>query len=206
MNAIEPLLTSWQERGTSQLFIGIGGGSGSGKTLIAQAIEERLAALDILLVNQDRFFKPAAELPTFYSEFMGRPYPDFNRPDSFKTGEMFAFCQQIGGHDVVILEGILALYYPELRRLMDIKCYVTAPLDEMLIRRTSRNLAAGYGGPYEEIAHYNLECVVPQHGRYNAPTQRFADILIPNGPGDEERRDKIVAQLCGKILEYNHAR
>lgn len=184
---------------SSQLFIGIGGGSGSGKTTIAQAIQKQLSSLNVLLLKQDRFFKPVEDLPTFYSEFMKRPYPDFNRPDSFKTGEMFTFCEQISGHDVVILEGILALYYPELRRLMDIKCYVTIPLEEMLIRRTQRNLAAGYGGPYEEIAHYNLECVVPQHGRYNAPTQRFADILIPNGFGDEAQRDTIVAQLCNKI-------
>ena len=187
-----------------QLFIGIGGGSGSGKTTIAKAIKKQLSGLDVLLVNQDRFFKPVDELPTYYSEFMQRPSPDFNRPDSFKTAEMFAFCEQIDGHNVVILEGILALYYPELRRLMDIKCYVTIPIDEMLIRRTSRNLAAGYGGSYEEIAHYNLECVVPQNGRYNVPTQRFADILIPNGPSDEERRDSIVTQLCNKILEQKN--
>jgi uridine kinase len=188
---------------SAQLFIGIGGGSGSGKTTIAKAIEKQLSGLDVLLLNQDRFFKTLDELPTFYSEFMKRPYPDFNRPDSFKIDEMFAFCKQISGHDLVILEGILALYYPELRRLMDIKCYVTIPLDEMLIRRTSRNLAAGYGGSYEEIAHYNLECVVPQHGRYNAPTQRFADILIPNGSGDEAQRDAIVTQLCDKIMGMN---
>ena len=186
---------------TKQLFIGIGGGTGSGKTTIAAEVVERLRPLNIYLMNQDRFFKPVAELPTYYSDFHQSPRPDFNRPDSFRVAEMVAACTAVTGCDVLILEGILTLYYAELRALMDICCYVAAPLEEMLIRRTQRNLAVGYGGPYEEIAHYNLECVRPQHRRYNWPTRRFADVVIPNGLGDELLKEQAVARLVGLVRE-----
>jgi uridine kinase len=181
--------------GRQQLFIGIGGGTGSGKTMIAAEVAGRLRPLNVHLMHQDSFFKPVAELPTYYSHFHQSPRPDFNRPDSFRVAEMVAACTAVSGYDVVILEGILALYYRELRALMDICCYVDAPLEEMLIRRTQRNLARGYGGPYEEIAYYNLECVRPQHRRYNLPTRRFADVVIPNGLGDEVLKERAVERL-----------
>lgn len=184
---------------TKQLFIGIGGGTGSGKTTVAEEVMERLRPLNIHLMHQDKFFKPIDELPTYYSEFYQKPCPDFNRPDSFRLEEMVAACTAVSGYDVLILEGILVLYYAELRALMDICAYVDTPLAEMLIRRTQRNLARGYGGPFAEIAHYNLECVTPQHQRYNWPTRRFADVVIPNGLGDELLREKAVLQLLGLV-------
>ncbi|MCA9997850.1 MAG: hypothetical protein KDE56_18955, partial [Anaerolineales bacterium] len=123
-----------------------------------------------------------------------------NRPDSFRVEAMVAHCTAVFGYDVAILEGILALYYPALRQLMGIKCYIDTSLEEMLIRRTERNLARGYGGPFAEIAHYNLECVTPQHLRYNLPTRRFADIIIPNGLHEEGEREAGVGRLCSMIV------
>ena len=203
MPDINAFLHKWREQHNpdDQLFIGIGGGTGSGKSSIARTIQERLIPLKVEIFTQDQFFKPAHELPTFYSEFHQGPQPDFNRPDSFFTETMFSECARITGHNVVILEGILVLFYPELRALMDIKCYVTLALEEMLIRRTNRNLAVGYGGPYEEIAHYNLECVIPQHNRYNAPTARYADLIIPNDHEDQEKKGAILHNFCEAILD-----
>jgi uridine kinase len=190
----------------AQVFVGVGGGSGSGKSTITGDLASLLAQragrpLSIHVIHQDQFFKPVAELPTYYSDYHGAPRPDFNRPDSFRVEEMVAHCEAVSGHDVVILEGILALYYPALRCLMDVRCYVDTPLQEMLIRRTRRNLAVGYGGPYEEIAHYNLECITPQHQRYNAPTARFATVIIPNGAGDEAEKNGAMQQAASMILE-----
>lgn len=183
-----------------QLFIGIGGGTGSGKSTVAAEVVGRFGeSYRVHLIHQDQFFKPVDQLPTFYSDYHQAPRPDFNRPDSFRVEAMVEHCTAVSGYDVVILEGILVLYYSALRQLMDIKCYIDTPLDEMLIRRTERNLARGYGGPFAEIAHYNLECVTPQHLRYNLPTRRFADIIIPNGLHEEEEREVGVERLCGQV-------
>ncbi len=199
MEQIEKLLERWQEQHDAcrHLFIGIGGGSASGKTTIAKDIRHRLAPLSVEIIHQDRFFKPAQELPTYYSEIYRESKPDYNRPDSFDTDEMFRYCRAAGGFDVVILEGILALYYPELRELMDIKCYIAADADERIIRRIKRNLTRW---SYDEITHYYLESVRHQHKRYNAPTQRHADLVIPGGMEDGAERKALLDALCGTII------
>ena len=196
------LLQRWsaQHKPRPPLRIWLAGGSGSGKSTIAEMLVERLRPLTVTLLNQDQFFKPVAQLPTFYSEYHRAPRPDFNRPDSFFTEEMFAAYANVTGCDVVIVEGILVLHYPELRRLWDIQCYVLISLEEMLYRRTERNLARGYGGPFAEIAHYNTECVTPQHHRYNLPQQRYADVIIPNDQHEESDRDSVLDWLSEQIL------
>jgi len=199
VKSIEQLLQHWQaHRGERQhLFIGIGGGSASGKTTIARDISQRLAPLSVEIIHQDRFFKPTHELPTYYSEIHRKPRPDYNRPDSLKADEMFAYCRSVRGADVAILEGILALCYPELREQMDIKCYIAADADERIIRRIRRNLPHS---SYDAITDYYLESVRYQHDRYNAPTERYADLVIPGGMGDTARREAMLDELCRAIL------
>ena len=203
MASIEQLLQRWGARREDRrhLFIGIGGGSASGKTTIADEIRGRLAPLSVEIIHQDRFFKPARELPTYYSEIYRKPKPDYNHPDSLKTEEMFACCRSVRGSDVVILEGILALYYPELRERMDIKCYVAADADERIIRRIRRNLPRS---SYDEITHYYLESVRYQHERYNAPTEQYADLVIPGGMADTAQRQAVLDDLCQTILRFQN--
>lgn len=179
------------------LFIGIGGGSASGKTTIAGDISQRIAPLTVEIIHQDRFFKPSHELPTYYSEIHRKPSPDYNRPDSLRTEEMFTYCRAACGTDVVILEGILALYYPELREQMDVTCYITADADERIIRRIRRNLPHS---SYDAITDYYLESVRYQHERYNAPTERYADLVIPGGMADTAQREAMLDDLCRAIL------
>jgi len=200
---VEDLLDRWSERrgGRRHLFIGIGGGSASGKTTIAMRIADLLRPLRTEVVNQDRFFWPADRLPTYHSRRHGAPRPDYNRPDSFDCERMFAHCRAVGAcadgsPDVFILEGILALYYPELRDLMDVKCYVAADADERIVRRLRRNMSRS---PFDEIAGYYLESVRHQHARYNAPTERHADLVIPGGSAEEPERAAILTTLCDAI-------
>ena len=200
MTGVATLLKSrWRHHSGEQLVLGIGGGSGSGKSTVAQLLSNGLRPLSVCVVNQDRFFKPPEVMPTYYSSYHKAPRPDFNHPDSFLRDQMIAFCQKVTGHDVVIVEGILALHFAELRSLMHMRCYVTIELEEMLRRRKARNLAAGYGGTAVEIDWYNLECVTPQHLRFNAPTAQHADLLIPNGEGHAEDRDDRVMQICSAV-------
>ena len=198
MELIERLLERWKARRGERrhLFIGIGGGSASGKSTIADGIRRRLAPLTVHTINQDRFFKPVGELPTYHSPSRGGPRPDYNRPDSFDLESMLACCRDVEGADVVILEGILALHYPELRELMDVKCYVRADADERIIRRIKRNLPRS---SFDEITSYYLESVRYQHERYNAPTQRWADVVIPGGAADDEQRSAMLDGLCAAI-------
>lgn len=193
------LESRWHTGGSGPLVVGIGGGSGSGKSTIAAQIAAGLGPLGIETIDLDRFFRAPEEMPTYYSTLHGGHRPNFNHPDSFRREQMIARCRDVQAFDVVIIEGILALYFAELRSMMHLRCYVTIPVPQMLARRKQRNLAVSYGGTEDEITWYNRECVSPNHQRFNAPTVAHADVLIPNDDGAEEARDRMVADLCHTV-------
>ena len=190
---------SRRQRIAGQFTLGIGGGSGSGKSTIAAIIVEQLAPLQVEIIGLDQFFKPADELPRYHSAHDGEDHADYNRPDSLRTQEMVAECGIPAAADVVILDGHMVLCYPDMRSLLDLSCFVDAQIDEMLTRRTARNLAAKYGGSAETIQHYNRECVVPGYERYILPSREHADILIPNTDTSSVERQEAVRAVCEKI-------
>ena len=178
------------------MFIGIGGGSASGKSTIARDIAGRLEPLSVEVMCQDRFFLPREDLPKYPSRLREEPWPDYNRPETVDLGRMMAWCQGVDNADVVILEGILALYFPEARELMDLKLYVAADADERIVRRIRRNLPRS---PLADITDYYLESVRYQHERYNAPTERWADLVIPGGMYDEAERGLMLGCICAEV-------
>ena len=182
---------------TGPLRLGIGGGSASGKSTLAAALAERLSPLSVEVSGQDRFFKPVAELPPYASPTRSRPWPDYNRPDSFRVEEMLDHCRSFSGVDVVILEGILVLHYPEARALMDLRIYVDTAADERIVRRMRRNIRAGMDP--DDVADYYLESVRFQHERYNAPTSLHADLIIPGGSAHFTAREALCHTLCAAV-------
>ena len=181
------------------LRLGIGGGSGSGKSTITALIREQLLPLTTEVITLDRFFKPPDQLPKYYSTYLGSHHPDYNTPDSLLVDEMVAHCRQYPTAQVHLLDGHFSLHYPELRALMDLRIFVATDLELMLERRTTRNLTAGYGGNHEHILAYNRECVVPGYLRHIEPSRHFADLEIPNNQIDTTERDTLIAVLCAKI-------
>ena len=200
MAAIEAALEGWQRRGGKRpFFIGMGGGSAAGKSTLAAVLAERLAPLRVEMIGQDRFFKRPEDMPKYYSGIHGDYRPAYNEPDSFKQEEMFAYCRGVAGGDVVILEGILVLWFAELRELMDFKIYIEADADERIIRRIRRNMKTV--DDYDPITEYYLESVRGQHREYNAPTREYADLIVPGGMAQTEERERIVDNLCATLLD-----
>lgn len=189
----------YQNEKNDQMIVGIAGGSGSGKTTVAKAIENRLNKLKVEYVCLDRFFLPIDEMPTYYSRYLDKAQPNFNRPDSIDSSSMIDYCRKIAGFNVVILDGHFALYWKEMRDLMHLKCFITAEVEEMLERRTIRNLKANYGGDRDNILNYNRECVLPMYNSHIYPTMKYADILIPNSGSDNRERDSIIDVLCREL-------
>ena len=200
MATIEAALEGWQRhRGKRPFFIGMGGGSAAGKSTLAAVLAERLAPLRVEMIGQDRFFKRPEDMPKYYSGIHGDYRPAYNEPDSFKQEEMFAYCRGVAGADVVILEGILVLWFAELRELMDFKIYIEADADERIIRRIRRNMKTV--DDYDPITEYYLESVRGQHREYNAPTREYADLIVPGGMAQTEEREWIVDNLCATLLD-----
>lgn len=178
------------------LFVGIAGGSASGKTTIARRIKESLAPLAVDIIGQDQFFRPRGELPVHHCGTSGRSWPDHNHPESFDRERLLSRCRNVEGADVAILEGILALHFPEVRELMDIRCYVVAEADERIVRRIRRNLPRH---PLDEIVDFYIDSVRHRHEEYNAPQKKHADLVIPGGVAEATERDAMLSVLCEAI-------
>ena len=82
--------------------------------------------------------------------------------------------------DVVIIEGILVLSVPEMRRQMDVKVFVDADADERLIRVIARDCIQRGRTPQMVIDRYE-EVLKPMHLQYIEPSKRYADLIVPQG-------------------------
>lgn len=185
---------------SQNVLIGIAGGTGSGKTLIAKRIFEQLNCNDVVILQQDAYYKDLYHLP-----FKEREYNNFDHPDAIDSDLLLKHCQvllsggnieqpiydfsthtrkkekkNIGPHKVIILEGILLFCYPELRELMDIKIFVDTDADVRFIRRFKRDLYER-GRTMESIFKQYEETVRVMHYEFVEPTKRYADIIIPEG-------------------------
>lgn len=191
-------LALWQrDRGNRpHLFIGIGGGSASGKTTIASEMAGLLAPLRVMVIHQDQFFKPNEAKPRYFSKIYNSERPDYNRPDSFRVEEMIAYCREAKDADVIILEGILALHFAELRDLMNIRVFVHADPDERIIRRIRRNLPKF---SLDEIVNYYLESVRYRHQEFCEPTRHFADLILHGGMAADQERRGLLRGICDRI-------
>jgi uridine kinase len=80
---------------------------------------------------------------------------------------------------VMIVEGILILTNPELRKMFDIKIFVHADSDERLIRRLKRDISERGRDLNEVLSRYQTT-LKPMHNQFIEPMKEFADIIIPN--------------------------
>jgi len=182
------------------ILIGIGGGTGSGKTLIAHKIIESLASDEAVIIQQDSYYKDLSEIPLYE-----RDKHNFDHPDAwdwtllkeqveqllsgktiaqpvydFKAHNRRKETNIIGPHKIIILEGILILHDPGLRGLMDIKAFVETPDDIRLIRRVNRDIKER-GRTLASVFHQYQHSVRPMHLQFVEPSKQFADIIVPEG-------------------------
>ncbi len=179
--------------------IGIGGGSAGGKSAVAEELSALLAPLRVRLVAQDRYFLRDRQLPRHSAPGGGRAWPDHNHPDSFDFPRLRQDLRAAreGDAEVVILEGILVLHDAALRELMDLKLFVEADADERIVRRIRRNVARGHD--LDEICDFYLDSVRYRHREFCEPTRSHADLIVPGGAHQADRRRKLVAEVCERV-------
>jgi uridine kinase len=186
--------------GRRGILIGIAGGTGAGKTLVAQTIAEDLGNDEVLILEQDMYYKDLQAIP------LGeRENRNFDHPDAFdshllraqletllgggsvdipiydmRTHTRLAQGRRAAGRRVVILDGLLILEDPSIRQLMDIKLYVDADPDIRFIRRLKRDLTER-GRTLDSIIRQYESSVRPMHLQFVEPSKRYADLIIPEG-------------------------
>jgi len=181
------------------LIIGIGGGTGSGKTTVVNQILSEFPAGEVQVISQDSYYKETSHLT-----FEERCKINFDHPKSidfelleshlkalkkgenvnqpvysFKTHNRTGKTTLTEPKKVVIVEGILILSNTELRSLFDIKIFVHADSDERLMRRLKRDIAER-GRDLDEVLERYQTTLKPMHQQFIEPMKAFADIIIPN--------------------------
>jgi len=202
------------------VLIGIAGGSGSGKTLVAQTLIDLLGSDRVVVIQQDAYYKDLSHLP-----FEERVKQNFDHPDAFDEDLLVDHLQALldgktvqqpvydftrhtrkketvplGGHDIIILEGILILQSERLRSMMDIKIYVDTDADVRLIRRLRRDLVER-GRSVESILSQYENSVRPMHLQFVEPSKRYADIIIPEGGKNMVAIDLLKTKIESLLRE-----
>jgi len=196
------------------LIIGIAGGSGSGKTTVAQKILTRVGTERIAYIQHDSYYKDLSGLPANLKKEINFDHPDSLETQlliqhvlalrDFQTVEVPIYdfstdsrtdqTYSIDARNVVIVEGILIFAEPELRKLFDVKIFVDTDADVRLIRRLRRDITER-GRSTESVINQYEATVRPMHLEFVEPSKRYADVIIPEGGHNTAALDMVVARI-----------
>lgn len=204
----------------TSLVIGIAGGSGSGKTTVAENLIKMLPGEDVILIGQDNYYLDRSDLP-----LEERARINYDHPDAFDTKllleqlvmlrdgnsvQMPVYNYAIHARrpdtipvkpaKVIILEGILVLYDKALRQQMDIKIFVDAEADVRFIRRLQRDIEER-GRSLNSVIDQYLNVVRKMHLGFVEPSKRHADIIIPKGGHNEIAIDMVLTKIRSILAE-----
>ena len=206
------------------MIIGISGGTGSGKTTVANRILESVSADDVLFIQQDLYYRNLKDMPLDYRNAANFDHPDavdnellINHLKKLRAGEpvelpIYDFrthnrlpeTTRISPKPIVIVEGILIFAEPRLLEQFDIKVFVDTPDDIRFIRRLRRDIAER-GRTVDSVIEQYLATVRPMHIQFIEPSKRHADVIIPEGGHNIVRIDllsgKIRAQLADSLVK-----
>lgn len=196
------------------IIIGIAGGTGSGKTTIAKNIVQEYGPGEVVRLDLDSYYRDLSDLSR-----EERAKINFDHPSSleielliehvedlcqgkavqipiynFATHNRSKDSRKIEPHKVIIIEGILALNFPELTQKMDVKLFVDTPSDIRFIRRLKRDIIKR-GRSVDSVIEQYKATVRPMHYQFVEPNKYLADIIIPEGGFNHVAVDLIRTKI-----------
>ena len=196
------------------LVIGLAGGTGSGKTTVANVILQRVGAGRIAYVPHDAYYRNFSDLPAVQRDLI-----NWDHPDSFETDLMIEHVKALKAgqpielpvydfttdsrtertvhvepQPIILVEGILIFAEPRLRPLFDVKIFVDTDADLRFIRRLQRDIAER-GRTAQSVIQQYLATVRPSHLEFVEPSKRYADVIIPEGGYNEVAMQMVVARI-----------
>jgi len=197
-------------------LIGIAGGSGSGKTTFAHKVQERIGDQHSFVLSMDSYY--LTNLPSELKTQKGNT--NFDHPHAFdwellnnhlaalKRGEsielpVYNFSSNardietitIVPNKIVLFEGIFTLFDKNIRKLLDIKCFLHVDSDIRFTRRLHRDVKER-GRSLESVIAQYYETVRPMYQKYLDPQKQFADFTVG------EETDVAADILAARIKEY----
>lgn len=182
-------------------YIGISGGSGSGKSTLCETLESELTkqGLRVAVFHMDDYFKMPEERPRAIAPFTGIEYRDDNHPSTVRMDELKADISAATDefYDVVIIEGLLVLWDPDIYHKLHLKLFVDCRSEERVVRRLRRNMA--WGMQFDDIANVYLDMVRYRHDEYVEPTRWRADLIINGSVFSKLATDMIVNSVAQQV-------
>ena len=196
------------------MLIGIAGGTGSGKTSVAREITRNIDPDNIVLIEQDNYYKDQSHLTMSQRVLTNYDHPHAFDNDlllehltqllngqavekpiyNFAEHTRAEITERVEPKQVVILEGIMVLEDERLRNLMDIKIFVDTDADVRIIRRILRDIKER-GRSIESVVEQYMGVVRPMHMQFIEPSKKFADLIIPEGGKNTVAIDVLVAKV-----------
>lgn len=178
-------------------LVGIAGGSASGKSTFCKTLEEALSGFKLKVIHIDDYFKPEENRPYVEAPINGKKYIDDNHPDTVNLlqlkKDMFSTLED--GFQVIIVEGLLTLWYKEIYSRLDLKLFVDCRPDERIVRRLRRNMS--WGKSFDEVSNVYLDMVRFRHDEFVEPTKWKADIIL-NGSFPSNKALMAIVGLIEK--------
>ena len=188
------------DRSGSPLIIGIAGGSGSGKTTIAQALADEIGAQQCTHILHDSYYRDLSHLAMPEREEVNYDHPDSLETEllvehlhalmhgaivdvpryDFAVHNRCAETASVEPKPVILIEGVLALAEPTLREVMNLKIFVDTASDLRFMRRLERDINER-GRTLESVYEQYLATVRPMHMEFVEPSKAHADLVIPEG-------------------------
>ena len=196
------------------LVIGIAGGSGSGKTTVANTILLRVGHDQIAFLQHDSYYKDLSGLPPVQRADINFDHPESLETDlliqhiaslrdgkpvevpiyDFSTDRRTDKTFTVQPRSVILVEGILIFTEAKLRGMFDVKIFVDTDADLRFIRRLERDIHER-GRTTESVIHQYQKTVRPMHLEFVEPSKRYADVIIPEGGFNTAAMDMVVARI-----------
>ena len=203
---------------TLPLVVGIAGGSGSGKTTLAEAILDEIGKERIAFLPHDAYYRDQSHLTLEERLRVNYDHPDALETDlliqhietllrgeaierpvyDFKLNTRSPETRYVEPRQIILVEGILLFYEPQLRKLFDMKLFVDADPDICFIRRLMRDIQER-GRTVESVITQYLGTVRPSYIEFVEPSKRFADVIIPEGGMNNVALQMVIARLRGLL-------
>lgn len=195
-------------------FIGVAGGSGSGKTTVVANLTKVLKNHSVLCISHDDYYRDQDHLP-----MSKREQTNYDHPDSLETDLLVKHLQMLAQNQsvekptydfahhtrskitekivpakVVIVEGILLFENKELREMLDLKVFVDTDSDIRVLRRIKRDIEER-GRTFDFTVEQYQKFTRPMHLEFVEPSKRYADIIVPEGGQNNVALDLLLARV-----------